>query len=98
MEKVLESGMENLTEEQRLLYEKEISRKKKSNIPAYFLWIIGLHYAYFGKWGIQVLFYLTAGGCTIWWLIDLFRIPGIIRNINLDRSIEVLKNIKSITK
>jgi len=50
---------------------------------AYALFIcLGAHYAYVNKWGMQILFWLTFGGFGIWWLIDLFRIPGMIYDFN----------------
>ena len=50
---------------------------------AYFCWLaLGLHYAYFGKSGLQVLFWLTLGGMGVWALVYLFRIPGMVRRFN----------------
>jgi len=50
---------------------------------AYILFFIAwAHYAYLGKWGKQILFWITLGGLGIWWLFDLFRIPGLIERYN----------------
>ena len=75
----------------------EYGRKAKSTGPAYVLWfLVGGHYVYLRKWGVQFLFWLTVGGLLVWWLVDLFRIPGMIRDFNTDVAVEVLKNVKAV--
>ncbi len=80
----------------------EYRRKEKSVGIGYILWLLpllpfGWHYAYLRKWGIQILFWLTFGGLFIWWLIDAFRIPLMIRDYNKDIAVDVLRNLKSIS-
>lgn len=73
----------------------EYRRKAKSTGPAYLLWLfLGWHYVYLRKWGIQILFWVTLGGLFVWWLIDLFRIPGMVMDYNKDVSVDVLRNLK----
>src|SRR5579884_4011680 len=70
----------------------EYRRKAKSAGPAYLLWLLlGWHYIYLRKWGIQFLFWLTLGGFFIWWIVDLFRIPGMVRDYNKDVAVDVLR-------
>ena len=62
----------------------------KSTGTAYILWFfIGCHYAYLGKWGTQILFWITLGGLGIWALIDLFRIPSLVSNYNYQISLQL---------
>jgi len=76
----------------------EYRRKSKSLAPAYILWLLlGWHYIYFGKWGMQILFWITAGGLVFWWIVDAFRIPSMKRNYNKDVAIDVLRNLKAIS-
>ena len=50
-----------------------LQSKIKSTGTAYVLWFVfGFHYGYLGKWGIQILYWITFGGVGIWALIDLF--------------------------
>lgn len=64
--------------------------KMKSTGIAYLCWFfIGLHYAYLGKWLYQVLFWITAGGLGIWWIIDLFHIPTKVERYNLQLAQEI---------
>lgn len=76
----------------------EYRRKSKSLGLAYlFLLIVfALHYGYVRKWGLQVVFWLTAGGLGIWWLIDIFRLPGIVGGYNKDMATDVMRNLKAI--
>lgn len=76
----------------------EFKRKSKSIGLAYLLliFVFALHYGYVRKWGLQVLFWLTGGGLFIWWLVDLFRIPGIIRDYNKDTATDIMRNLKAI--
>lgn len=78
----------------------EYERKAKSVGVAYLLWILlGFHYGYLGNWGMQVLYWLalwpTFG---IWAIIDLFRIPKMVRNYNKDRAVEVLRSLKAVIR
>ena|SRR5690606_20181574 len=58
--------------------------KMKSTGTAYLCWFfLGCHYAYLGKWGLQILYWITFGGLGIWALIDLFLIPSKVNAHNL---------------
>ena len=68
----------------------------KSVGTAYLLFflVFGTHYAYLGKWGLQILFWITFGGLGIWSLIDLFTMPSKINRYNLKiiQQIEEIEN------
>lgn len=42
----------------------------------------GFHYGYLGKWGIQILYWITLGGIGIWAIIDLFTMSSKIDRHN----------------
>lgn len=76
----------------------EYRRRKKSVGVAYLLWfVVGLQYGYLGRWGLQVVYWITAGGVGIWALVLLFFIPSLVRNYNKDVSIEVLRHLQAIS-
>lgn len=55
----------------------------KQTQTAYLLWFfLGAHYAYMGRWGIQLLYWFTLGGIGLWILIDAFRISGMVERYN----------------
>lgn len=77
----------------------EYKRKEKSLGTAYLFLVIvlGMHYGYLGKWGLQAVFWLTGGGFLIWWFIDLFRLPGLVKNYNKDTATDTMRNLKAMS-
>lgn len=72
-----------------------LQSKVKSTGTAYLFWfLLGAHYAYLGKWGIQILYWITAGGLGIWALIDLFTMSGKVNKYNAD----IFQQIEAIEK
>lgn len=60
-----------------------LQNQLKSTGTAYlFLFFLLGHYAYLGKWGLQVLFWLSLGGLGIWLFIDLFRLSAKVQEYN----------------
>ena len=61
-----------------------LQTKLKSTGTAYLFWfLLGAHYAYLGKWGVQILYWITLGGLGLWALIDLFTMSGKVDNFNM---------------
>ena len=58
--------------------------KIKSTGVAYLFWfVLGAHYAYLGKWGLQILYWITLGGFGIWAIIDLFIMSSKVEKVNM---------------
>ncbi len=74
----------------------EFKKKKKSGFVAFLLWWLfpAWHYFYVGKVWVNLLFWITFGGLGIWWVIDLFRLSGLVREYNKTVAIGVLKEIE----
>lgn len=60
----------------------EFDKKRRKLAPAYLLWLIGCHYLYLRKVGLFIAYFLTGGGFGVWAIVDLFRMPGIVRASN----------------
>jgi TM2 domain-containing membrane protein YozV len=72
----------------------EYDRKKKRKSVGYLAWFfLGWHYLYAKKVGMQFAFWFTGGGFLIWWFVDFFRMPGIIRSVNEQMAREALQTL-----
>lgn len=67
---------------QSALFNEYESKKKRTSIGYIFWLFLGWHYIYARQIGLQFAFWFTLGGFGIWWLVDLFRMPSIIRACN----------------
>lgn len=95
---MVKNELKNLSAQKQEEFVEEYRRKQKSVGMAYLCFLLlGLHYGYTGKWGLQLVFWFTGGGFLIWWFIDIFRIPGIISNYNKDTATDVMRNLKAIS-
>jgi hypothetical protein len=79
----------------------EYQRKAKSLGVSYLVSLLYCHYGYLGRWGMTVIMWLVglvSFGVLglIWWIVDLFRMPGLVRDRNRDAALEVLRNMKAI--
>ena len=62
---------------------RELQGEIKSKGTAFVMyWFLGAHYAYLGKWGIQLAYWFTLGGLGIWLMVDLFRVAGLVKRYN----------------
>ena len=62
---------------------RELQGEIKSKGTAFLMyWFLGAHYAYLGKWGIQLAYWFTLGGLGLWLVVDLFRIGGLVKRYN----------------
>jgi hypothetical protein len=94
---MVREGLSRLSISRQEQFIEEYRRKTKSTGIAYLLWfLLSLHYVYLGKWGLTLLMWITLGGFFIWWFIDVFRIPSMVRNHNKDASIDILRTMKAI--
>ena len=54
----------------------------KDKGTAYLWWLLGLHRFYLGKPKTALLQFITLGGLGIWWMIDFFTIPSMVKEYN----------------
>ncbi len=61
----------------------QLQSEIKSSSTAWIMYLfLGCHYAYLGKWGVQLAYWFTLGGLGIWIFIDMFRISGLVKKHN----------------
>jgi hypothetical protein len=72
----------------------EYNKTKKKLFVSYILWFVfALYYAYNKKIGLQFIFWFTFGGLWVWWIIDLFRMPSIVRDTNASIAREIANTL-----
>lgn len=75
--------LKQLPEEVQQDFLKEYRKRSKDLAVSYLLqWLGGFHYLYLNKIALFLLYWLTGFGFGIWFLIDIFRMPGLIREAN----------------
>lgn len=74
----------------------EFWQKRRKSSVGYIVWfLLGFHYLYARKVGVQIFFWLTwfVGIGFIWWIVDFFRIPSIMRAGNEQIARESLQTL-----
>ena len=84
-----------LPEQKRQEFMLEFEKKKKSLRTAYILLalFIGPYLGYLKKWWLQLLHWLTWGGYLVWWIINIFYLPKLVRKYNIDLASKLLNDI-----
>jgi len=98
---MVRNELATLSAQRQQEFVEEYNRKKKSVALAYLLMLpffLMLHYGYLRKWGLQLIFWFTLGGFMVWWFIDLFRTYGLVQDYNKDVAVDVIRNLKAISK
>jgi TM2 domain-containing membrane protein YozV len=77
---------------------RDYNARAKSLALAYVAWLLlGWHYLYLRRLGHQIAFWLTVGGFFVWWFVDAFRIPGMVRQLNEDIARELMVQHRALT-
>ena len=80
------------------LFAREYSKRKKSLLFAYLAWfLLGWHYLYLKRVGLQFAFWVTLGGLFVWWLLDFFRLPGLVGRLNEDTARELMVQYRAMS-
>jgi hypothetical protein len=80
-----------LTPDQQRAFLWRYRAQAKSQLVALAFLPLGWHYLYLRKRGLQVLFWLTLGGLAAWWVLDFFRIRGLVRDYNRRVAMHVMR-------
>jgi GT2 family glycosyltransferase len=79
----------------------EFHRRSKSLWAAYFCSLFYCHHALLGRRGTTLAMWLaslaTLGMLGMaWWLVDLVRLPGLVRSYNQALALDILRNMRAI--
>ena len=91
----VKTALQSLPEDAQRDYKRDFNRRGKSLFTAYVAWLLlGWHYLYLGRIGMQFAFWFTAGFLVVGWFIDFFRLPGMVGRLNEDRARELMSEYK----
>ena len=83
-----------MTDEQKLAFESEYEKKSKSVGLMVFLSIFfPIQFLLLGKIGLQIVFFLTAYGFGLWWIIEWFKTPGRVKEYNEAVAMDIAQDI-----
>ena len=94
---IIKPSLVRLDHEQMAIFNQMYNKSARSIGLAYILWfLLGFHYIYLKKYGTAIIFWITFGGLLLWWLIDILRIPFIVKQVNEEFALTLLSKIKSL--
>lgn len=92
----VQAGFQTLDSKTQKAFLRDLKQRRKSLGTAYLAWfLLGWHYLYLGRVLVQIAFWITFGGFLVWWLIDLFRLPGVVRRLNEDTARRLLAEYRA---
>lgn len=92
---MVKNQLKNMTASQQNEFLDEYKRKRRSMAFCYLAHILfAVPYGYLNQWAWQIVFWLTCGGCGIWWLLLFFCIPNMTHEYNRDTAIDIIKDMK----
>lgn len=89
--------LSELPQEAQVEFYEEYTRRSRSEVAGYMLhFFFGLRYGYLDKWVLQILAWLSWGFMGfgfVWWVVDFFRIPSLVKSHNKKVARNILKNV-----
>ena len=72
-------------------FARDLAKRSKSLGMAYFAWLLlGWHYLYLGRVGMQFAFWFTGGFVVVGWIFAPFFIPGMVTRVNEDVALKLI--------
>ena len=91
--------IQDLTDQQKVLFQSQFASDKKDRTLVFVLSVLfgylGVDRFMVGDIGFGILKLLTAGGCGILWLVDLFLIWGRVDDFNRRKANEIVSTLVS---
>ena len=80
---LVQNALAKMTDDQRLAFDSEYTARKRSLGAMMALALLfPIQLFFFGKVGLGILFWVTAWGFGIWWIIEVFMTPTRLREHN----------------
>lgn len=98
---VVQAQFNELSEKGKMHFQIDFEDKKKSLGTSYIMMILlGSHYAYLGKWGLCIAFWISLLFVVgfFWAFVDLFRMKSIVNEYNNKLAQRIILQAKMIYK
>ena len=93
----IKMALESLPPEVQKDFMRDLNKRSKSIVVAYLAWfLLGWHYLYLGRVGKQFAFWFTAGFLVVGWIVDFFRLPGMVALVNDDMALSLISQYKTM--
>lgn len=96
---VLMPVFESLKPDVQVRVKRDYERRRKSKTFAYLAWLFfGWHYLYLRRVGLQFVFWIFCLFVVgiVWWIVDLFRVSGLVDQINEDMARQLMVEYKAL--
>ncbi len=88
-------ALSKMPSEVQATFEEEYAKKKRSVLWILFLAVVfPIQHFLLGKSGLGLIFWLTGGGCFIWYFIEIFLAPSRVKSFNEDQAKVIFRDIK----
>jgi uncharacterized membrane protein len=93
----LQASFAKLTEEQQSYFTQEYNKKKKELVVILLLAIFfPIQLFFLNKTGLAIAFWLTAGGCGLWYLIEIFMASSRTKEYNEELAGKIMQEVKTL--
>ena len=87
----IQAAVDGLPVEAQKDFNRDYRKGAKSILVAYIAWLLlGCHYLYLGRVGVQFAVWFTLGFLIVGWVVDFFRIPGMVKQKNGELACELV--------
>jgi TM2 domain-containing membrane protein YozV len=83
-----------LSDSQKMIFQSQYGSERKDRGTGLILAVFGWDRLWLGDIGLGVLKYITAGGCGIWWLVDIFTAGSRCDSYNRQKAQEIVAALR----
>ncbi len=82
------------TDSQKKFLETYLAKRKRLFIAYPLVLVYGTHFIYLEQSSTGIWFWFTAGFFGIWWLIELFKVPGRVKDYNSYLALKTVAEVR----
>ena len=85
---------QGMTDSQKMIFQAQYSSERKDRGTATILALVGYDRIWFGDIGLGIVKIITAGGCGIWWLVDIFTAGSRCDSYNRSKAQDIASGVR----